>query len=87
VRRYINVHCITTHGLIDCGHLDFNNSKVVELHRCNLSNSDWNPWVGKDVAGASVRPNPLCFVYRDCNGYDVNLEAVNEVRQDRMANA
>jgi hypothetical protein len=50
VRRHANVHRITTHGLIDRGHLDFNNSKVVELHRCNLSDSDWNPWTGEDVA-------------------------------------
>jgi hypothetical protein len=40
---------ISTHGLIDCGHLDFNNSKVVELHRCNLSDSDWNSCAGENV--------------------------------------
>jgi hypothetical protein len=39
----------TTHGLIDCGHLDFDNSKVAELHRCNLSDSDWNSWAGENV--------------------------------------
>ena len=23
--------------------------RLSELHRCNLSNSDWNPWAGKNV--------------------------------------
>ena len=50
LRRHTDVYRTTTHGLIDCGHLDFNNSKVIELHRCNLSNSDWNPWAGENVA-------------------------------------
>jgi hypothetical protein len=50
LRRHTDVYRTTTHGLIDCGHLDFSNSKVVELHRCNLSDSDWNPWASENVA-------------------------------------
>lgn len=30
------LHRTTTYDRIDCGHLDFNDPKVVELHRCNL---------------------------------------------------
>jgi hypothetical protein len=45
----LNVRRNTTLSLIDCGHLDFNDSKVIELHRCNLSDSDWNPWAGENV--------------------------------------
>jgi hypothetical protein len=44
----------TTLILIDCGHLDFNDSKVIELHRCNLSDSDWNPWAGENVARIAI---------------------------------
>jgi len=50
LRRHTDVYRTTTHGLIDCGHLDFNHSKVIELYRCNLSNSDWNPRAGENVA-------------------------------------
>jgi hypothetical protein len=43
-------HHTTTYDRIDCRHLDFNDSKVVELYRCNLPDSDWNSWVGENVA-------------------------------------
>jgi hypothetical protein len=32
------------------GILIFNHSKIVELHRCNLSDSGWNPRAGENVA-------------------------------------
>lgn len=50
-----NVHCTTTYGFIDCWDLDFDNSTVVELHRCDLSDSDRSPWAGENVARISAR--------------------------------
>jgi hypothetical protein len=54
VRRHPNVHRTATFGRIDCGNLDFNDSTLVELHRCNLSDSDWNPWAGENVTRIAI---------------------------------
>ena len=49
VRRYANVRCNTTLGRINRGHLDSNDPEVVELHRGNLSDRDWNSWTRENV--------------------------------------
>ena len=45
--------------LTDCGHFDISDSTVVELYRCNLSNSDWNSWASENVAGLNY-PDSRC---------------------------
>jgi hypothetical protein len=53
-RRYANVCRNTTFSLTDCRHLDLNDSQVVELHRCDLPDSDWNSWASENVARPSL---------------------------------
>ena len=49
VRRYANVRCNTTLGRINRRHLDSDDPEVVELHRGNLSDRDWNSWARENV--------------------------------------
>src|SRR4029453_15600049 len=58
IRRNPNVHRTTTHGFIDCGHIDSNHSKIVELYRRNLSNPDWNPRTDENVTCAKQWGDP-----------------------------
>lgn len=51
-----HVHRNPTLGRIDCRHLDFNDSAIVELHRCTLSDRDWNPWVSDSSVASTAWP-------------------------------